>query len=94
MLIDNVGELATLSSTVSGPRYGRDMDNIAGVKNGMVAVTADRILAAGPEEEVASRFKPGPKTSGSTPRAALFLLDWWMPTRILCSPVPVRTNSS
>ncbi len=62
LLIDNVGELATLSSTESGPRYGRDMDEIAGVKDGMVAVTAGRIVAAGPGEEVATRFKPGPNT--------------------------------
>lgn len=62
MLIHNVGELVTMSSTKSGPRCGRDMDKIAAVKNGMVAVTAGLIVAAGPEEEVATRFKPGPKT--------------------------------
>lgn len=62
LLIHSVGELVTLSSTESGPRYGRDMDKIAGVKNGMVAVIAGRIVAAGIEEELATRFKPGPKT--------------------------------
>jgi imidazolonepropionase len=62
LLIRNVGELATLSSAKSGPRAGRDMDDIAGVEDGMVAVTAGRIVAAGPREEVATRFEPGPNT--------------------------------
>lgn len=62
LLIHNVGELATLSSTKDGPRRGRDMDEIAVLKDGMVAVTAGRIVAAGPREEVVTSFEPGPNT--------------------------------
>ncbi len=62
ILIHHIGELVTLASQESGPRCGRDMDKIAGVKNGTVVVTAGRIVAAGPGEEMATRFKPGPKT--------------------------------
>ncbi len=62
LIIHNAGELATLASTGRGPRCGRDMDEIASVKKGAVAVAGDRILAAGPEDEITARFEAGPET--------------------------------
>ena len=62
LLIHNIGELVTLASTGGGPRCGREMNIIGLVPNGAVAVAAGRILAAGSEKEVTTRFKPGPET--------------------------------
>ncbi len=62
LLIHNIGELVTLASTGGGPRCGREMNIIGLVQNGAVAVAAGRILAAGSEKEVTTRFKPGPET--------------------------------
>ena len=62
LIIHNAGELATLASPVAGPRCGRDMNEIALVKPGAVAVAAGRILAAGPEDRVMAGFTPGPET--------------------------------
>lgn len=62
LIIHGIGELATLVSRGIGPRSGRDMDEIAIVAHGAVAVADGRILAAGSEDEVLDGFKPGPET--------------------------------
>ncbi|MFH1137100.1 MAG: imidazolonepropionase [Pseudomonadota bacterium] len=62
LLIRNIGELATLASPRPGPRAGRDLDDIAAVSNGAVVAAGGRIIAAGPDREIAALFPPGPAT--------------------------------
>jgi imidazolonepropionase len=55
LLIDNIGQLATLAGP-PGPRRGAAMRDLALVEGGAVAAVDGRILAAGPREEVRARF--------------------------------------
>jgi imidazolonepropionase len=51
LLIDNIGELITLSGG-NRPRTGKEMRDIGIIKNGAIAVKDDRIVAAGNASEV------------------------------------------
>ncbi|WP_409346166.1 imidazolonepropionase [Paenibacillus sp. MBLB4367] len=53
LLIHNIGTLITMKGS-KGARRGGDMSDVAAVRNGAVAIRDGIIVAAGPEDEVAS----------------------------------------
>ncbi len=63
LLIENIGELATLaSSSPPGPRQGMAMKEIGMVPDGAVAVANGKILATGPRKTVLNAFPTNPDT--------------------------------
>jgi len=56
LLIENIGQLITMQGRV--PRRGKDLAEISIIANGAIAVSADKILAVGKAEEIASQVEP------------------------------------
>jgi len=56
LLIRNTSEVVTLRGPV--PRVGPELDRVHTIPNGAVAVSSGRIVAVGPELELAGRFLP------------------------------------
>ncbi len=56
LLIRNAGQLLTLASP-EGPKRGPAMDDLGLVENGAVAIAGERIVALGPDREIAGRYR-------------------------------------
>lgn len=52
LLVAHAKQLLTLSSDTAGPRVGRDMESLAIIEDGAVAVAGETIVAVGPTELV------------------------------------------
>ncbi|MHC4600915.1 MAG: imidazolonepropionase-like domain-containing protein, partial [Planctomycetota bacterium] len=58
LLIVNAGELLTLDSGAPLPRSGPAMEDLAGIRDGAVAVEGERILRVGPTADLQRDFQP------------------------------------
>lgn len=62
LLIHPIGELST-PDIESGPAYGQQMGRVKRVKDAAIAISGDRVVAAGEAKEVLAQFSPAEKTN-------------------------------
>jgi len=62
ILIKHASQLVTMPITGGAPKRGADLGEIGLVEDGALAISGERILAAGPTSQVVAQVKVGPET--------------------------------
>lgn len=62
LIIQNAGQLLTMQSDQKGPRTGKHMEDLGIIEDGAVAVSEDKIVAAGKTKEVLDQVKIDKRT--------------------------------